>query len=211
MVGMGAVLAAVIRCPVTAVLLLFELTGSYEVVLPAMVSVTLAMVVAGRVSALGLYHRRLRDLGGPAFEVRGGAIAELPLRAVMRPLAEVLAADAPYDLVLRRVSESSQLVFPVVRRDGSMVGLVRLADLRFHLYGHETADLPVIAADIAVEEVPHLSADDPAEHAAALLAAAEWEELPVLDGADSRIPIGLVSQHDVLRAALSHSGGGSPE
>lgn len=211
MVGMGAVLAAVIRCPVTAVLLLFELTGSYEVVLPAMVAVTVAIAVAGKISPLGLYHRRLRELGGPAFEVLGGELAQLPVRAIMRPLTEVLPADAPLECVLQRASESPQLVFPVVRRDGGIIGVVRLADLRFNLHEHDTAGLPVVAADVAIEEVPHVYAEDSAQKAAALLAEAAWEELPVLDTAHSRVPIGLVSRHDVLRATLSQAGGGLSE
>ena len=205
MVGMGAVLAGVVRCPITAILLLFELTGSYEVILPIMVAVATAGFVARRFSRFGIYHERLRNLGGPAFEMSGeDTLRHLTVASVMRPGAVSLDERTPYAELLPRVLGSQQAVFPVVASDGTMRGAVRLADLRSTLL-EVTPDVPVVAADLATAEVPLVTMSSHLDEAAHALALAEWEELPVVRSAADRTPVGLVSRRDILEAAF---GGG---
>jgi len=206
MVGMGALLAAVVRCPVTAVLLLFELTGSYEVILPIMTAVATATFVSRRLARFGLYHQGLRELGGPAFEMWGeGAMASLSVADVMSGDVESLPEEAPYAEVLQRVGESSHSIFPVVRRDGTMLGAIRLLDLRPHLLG-TGSDIPVVAAELAVEDLPTVTPRTPLEEAAAILGELEWDEIVVVDNADAPRPCGLVSRHEVLRRAVASAG-----
>lgn len=209
MVGMGAVLAAVIQCPVTAVLLLFELTGSYEVILPIMVAVATATFVARRLNRFGLYHQRLQELGGPAFEMHGGeALEHVPVREVMRGECDLLPEDLPFETMLRRLSVSTQAVFPVVRADGTLRGVVRLADLRPHLLDADRT-LPLVAADLTLEEVPLITPATPLARVAALLSAHAWEELPVVHSAADRRVCGMVDRHDVVRASLAALAAGS--
>jgi CIC family chloride channel protein len=200
MVGMGAVLAAVVRCPITAILLLFELTGSYEVILPIMVAVATAGFVARRFSRFGIYHQRLLKLGGPAFEMSGeDALDHLTVARVMRTDQVSLQESTPYAALLRMVLASSQAVFPVVGADGTLRGVVRLADLRATLL-EVGADAPVVAADLATEEVPLVTVDTTVDEAAGALALAEWEELPVVRSNADRTLVGLVSRQDILKA-----------
>jgi CIC family chloride channel protein len=207
MVGMGAALAAVVRCPITAILLLFELTGSYEVILPIMVAVATASFVARRLSRFGVYHKRLRDLGGPAFEVRGEtSLGHLTVASVMRSGVQSLRENAPYAELLPVVLGSRQAVFPVVGADGTVRGVVKLADLRASLLD-VGPDVPVVAGDLAAEDVPVVTIDTPVDTAADVLALAEWEELPVVISGKDRTPVGLISRHDILKAAFSHEVG----
>jgi CIC family chloride channel protein len=206
MVGMGALLAAVIRCPATAVLLLFELTSSYEVILPIMAAVAVATVIARQFSARGLYHQRLEELGGPASEVIAAPVlASVHVGEIMHTQFDVLGERTPYSEVVSRVSKSNQVVFPVVRDDGTLRGVIRLVDLRPHLE-HLGASIPVVAADLALEEVPVVTRETPAEEAVELLIAAEWDEVPVLAAAHDRRPVGLISRHDILRATVRERG-----
>ncbi|MGE5235642.1 MAG: chloride channel protein [Acidobacteriota bacterium] len=202
MVGMGAVLAAVIRCPITAILLLFELTSSYEVILPIMVAVATASFVARRLSRFGLYHQRLREMGGPAFEVRGeDTFGSLTAGSVMRAGVETVTEQTSYREVVRRMLATHQEVFPVVRGDGTMSGAVRLADLRATLLEAEFSS-PVVAADLAVEEVPLITAETPVDQVVEALTQADWEELPVVASPEDRRPVGLVAHHDIVRATV---------
>jgi len=205
MVGMGALLAAVVRCPVTAVLLLFELTGSYEVILPIMTAVATATFVSRRFARFGLYHQGLRELGGPAFEMWSeGAITSLSVADVMTSEVELLPQHAPYTEVLRRVGESPHSIFPVVRADGTMLGAVRLVDLRPYLLG-TGSDIPVVAAELAVEDLPTVTPETPLEEAARVLGELEWDELVVVDDPAAPRPCGLVSRHEVLRRAVTRA------
>ena len=204
MVGMGALLAAMVRCPTTAVLLLFELTGSYQVILPIMVAVATATFVSRRFSRYGLYHQRLRELGGPAFEMwTEGAFAHLTAGEVMRRDMRTVPEATSYHDLLHIVTESPQSVFPVVRYDGTMLGVVRLTDLRPHLVEAGAGDIPVVAAELAIEDVPFVTVETPVREVAGLLAEVEWEELPVVGDVEDRKPCGIISRQDVLRATLA--------
>lgn len=202
MVGMGAVLASAIRCPLTAILLLFELTSSYEVILPIMVAVATSSFVARRLSRFGLYHRRLRELGGPVAEGPGEpSLAQVAVAEVMEPQVATVFEHTPLVELLRIVSQSSQDIFPVVTDTHRLFGVIRLADLRPSLLTL-SPETPVVAADLAWEEVPLITPETSAHAAAAALVEGEWEALPVVASPEDPRPIGLVTRHNLLRASL---------
>lgn len=201
MVGMGALLAAAVRCPLTAIALLFELTGSYEVILPIMIAVAGASFVARRFLPLGLYHQRLAHLGGLAFEMAEW-LPEVTVEEVMEKELVVFPEAAPLEDLLQKVLHHPQQTFPVVNSNGHLVGAVRLSDLRA-VIRELPSWVPLVASDLAVAPVPLLTASMRLGQAAETLLGSGWEELPVVrDAADPR-PCGLLSSKKVLAAAFS--------
>jgi CIC family chloride channel protein len=189
----------------TAVLLLFELTGSYEVIVPIMAAVATAIFLSRRLVRFGLYHQALRNLGGPAFEMWSeGSLAGLTVREVLHADVETLPESLPYREVLRRVSRSSHSIFPVVRADGTMLGVVRLVDLRPYML--DGSDIPVVAAELAVEQVPLITPASPLDDVARALGELEWDELPVVTSEVVPEPCGVVTRHEVLRRAVATAG-----
>jgi CIC family chloride channel protein len=83
LVGMAAVFAAVARAPITAVLIVFELTGNYQIILPLMLAVIVATGLSHLLSADSIYtlklHRRGIDIDRPAHPVRPPADPEVLL------------------------------------------------------------------------------------------------------------------------------------
>ena len=94
LVGMGAVFAGAARAPITAVVILFELTGEYSIILPLMLAIVLATATSRLLSRDTIYTLKLRrrgiDLDGPAPGARLGA---QQVGAVMEPLPSPLAAS----------------------------------------------------------------------------------------------------------------------
>ncbi len=200
MVGMGAMVAATVRAPMTAILLLFELTASYQVILPVMTACAVATVVARVLLGRGLYHEQLAEMGGPASEVPEARLLEtVKVGEVMRSGAVTLAAGAPYREILRVIATSDQLVFPVLRDDGTLLGALTFRDLRRFLDAVELEDV-VVAADVASEEIPVLTVNDPLERAMQLFAEHDLEELPVVQNLASRRFVGLLTRRQVLAA-----------
>ncbi len=80
LVGMGAVFAAAARAPITAVLVIFELTGDYSVILPLMVAVVVATTLANAITHETIYSLKLRRrgvvLGAPALASDGGGLPD---------------------------------------------------------------------------------------------------------------------------------------
>jgi len=127
MVGMAAVLAGSARAPLTALLLLFELTHDIRIVLPL-------MAAAGLSAALVERWQGLADPGllGPdlAEEQRRGDLALIPVQEAFEPEAPlVLASDTTAAAALSQLLESHGHCL-VLEADGWVVGLVTLADLQ---------------------------------------------------------------------------------
>jgi H+/Cl- antiporter ClcA len=127
MVGMAAVLAGSARAPLTALLLLFELTHDIRIVLPLMAAAGLSAALVER--WLGYQDPGL--LGPDLLEERRRAqLAELPISAALEPrLPPILAADLPAAKALQRLLENHGHCV-LVAEAGSAVGLVTLADLQ---------------------------------------------------------------------------------
>ncbi len=200
MVGMGALLTAAVRCPITAILLLFELTGSYQVILPMMTAVAVAIPVSRIFLKRGMYHERLEEMGGPASDLPETRLLEtVPVASVMQPRAVTLSAAAPYREILRVIATSDQLVFPVLDSGGRLVGALTFKTLRGHLDATELADL-VVAADVVSEDIPVLAVHDSLERAMQLFAEWDLEEIPVVTDLHERRFAGILTRRQALAA-----------
>jgi len=200
MVGMGALLTAAVRCPITAILLLFELTGSYQVILPMMTAVAVAIPVSRIFLHRGMYHEQMAAMGGPSSELHETRLLEtIPVAQVMQPQAVTLAAGAPYREILRVIATSTQLVFPVLDGGGRLLGALTFQTLRGHLDAVELADL-IVAADVASEDIPILTVHDALERAMLFFAEYDFEEIPVVTDLEERRFAGILTRRQAMAA-----------
>jgi CIC family chloride channel protein len=116
LVGMGAVFAAAARAPITAVIIVFELTGEYSIVLPLTLAIVLATGVSRRLSGDTIYTLKLRRRGITIDRPRVVSVMRtVPVAAAMQPLPEPLTPDTPLAQVLNRLSARDDAV-PVIER-----------------------------------------------------------------------------------------------
>ena len=131
LVGMGAVFAAVVRAPITSVLIIFEMTGSYRLVLPLMIANTAAFVIARRGQRLPIYEALLEQDGVALPSTHATAtLAALPIGSAMSTNVFSLGADASVDAALAAMLEKSYASFPVVDGSGTFLGVVTEGRLR---------------------------------------------------------------------------------
>ncbi|GII99004.1 CIC family chloride channel protein [Sediminihabitans luteus] len=128
-VGMGAVFAGTARAPLTAVIMLFELTGEYTIILPLMLAIVLATGVSRALSDDTVYSLKLRRRGivldgHPADQV----LTDLRVADVMDPAPPTLAPGAPLPGAARTVFASGSPTLAVVD-DGRLRGQLRAADV----------------------------------------------------------------------------------
>ncbi len=200
MVGMGAMLTAAVRCPITAILLLFELTGSYEVILPIMTACAVATPVGRVLLKRGMYHQRLEEMGGPTGELpESRLLAGIRVADILRRDVVTLSSGTPYREILRVIATSDQLLFPVLAPDRSLLGSLTFADLRGHLDAAELAEL-VVAADVTSDEVPALDGSATLEQAMHVFAGCDLEELPVVTDGEDRRFLGLLTRRQAFAA-----------
>ncbi|MGZ4647831.1 MAG: chloride channel protein [Blastococcus sp.] len=160
LVGMGAVFAGSARAPITAVVILFELTREYSIILPLMLAIVLATGVSHLLSRDTIYTRKLLRRGIDIDEPADTALRRRPVEAFMSPPPEPVPADADLRTVAARFSRTGETCVPVVDADGRHVGLISVGGLMDALAAGEDTDLPAlmagadpVAPDAPIEEV----------------------------------------------------------
>ena len=190
LIGMGAVFAGAARAPVTALMIVFELTGDYRIILPMMVAVALASGVARLLSEESIYTLKLRRRGIDLDE-RSPALHEIAVREAMGAVPAPLAADDLLPTILHRLTADGVDALPVVA-DGVYLGVVTTLDAET-----AAADPSPTAADLAVD-VERIGPEDELGSALAPLLRRDVEAVPVVSGGG--VVVGWVTRRDVLRA-----------
>jgi chloride channel protein, CIC family len=196
LVGMGAVFAAAAHAPITAVLILFELTGDYQIILPLMFAIALAAGISTLVTSDTIYTLKLRRRGIDIFRGRGANVMELmQVRDAMRPVPAPLIAGTSLGDVVDRFAAEGVEALPVVDEQGAYRGIVTSYQVEEALRANE---LGATAADLA-HSVPPVQADETLEAAVERLMATDSVGLAVLDRADGHV-VGWLTHRDLLAA-----------
>ncbi|WP_424851582.1 chloride channel protein [Streptomyces sp. SAI-129] len=198
LVGMGAVFAGAARAPITAVVILFELTGEYSIILPLMLAIVLAIVTSRVLTRDTVYTLKLRrhgiDLEGPA---AGAAIGGETVASVMEPLPAPVADSLKLAEAARLLSRSAHGALPVRGPDGAYMGIVTARAVTEAL-AEQPDGAPSVTGDL-VETPPRLTADQQLAHALSPLLSASGTGLPVLDAGKNE-PVGWLSHQGALRS-----------
>jgi CIC family chloride channel protein len=197
LVGMGAVFAAVVRVPITSILLIFEMTYNYEIILPLMVANAIAYAVASRLTPLSIYE---------AFMFQDGIhLGQAPKTDVLSGItaASVMTQDVvtlPSDITVREALNIVGLLefsgYPVLR-DSRMAGLITTGDLRrLEAQGREHE----LIEDVMTKKVVHAHPEQTLDTVVLKLAQRELSQLPVVSRADDGQLLGIITLRDVARA-----------
>jgi CIC family chloride channel protein len=194
LVGMGAVFAGAARAPITAVIIVFELTGEYSIILPLMFAIVLATGMSTFLSSDTIYTLKLRRRGIDLTRGRGANFMQLLLvRDAMHEPASLLGPSASLNDVIEELARVGADALPVLDHEGRYRGTVTLHAVEQAM--RENA-LDADAAELA-RETPVLTGDETLEDALAALLR-EGSGLPVV--ADGQQLVGWLSHQDVLRA-----------
>lgn len=199
LVGMAAVFAAVVRTPLTAIILVFELTGDYDLVLPLMLAVGIVSFGADRLAWRSIYVEGLRNRGVTLD--RPEDLDVLQLVAVREVMTRVDAPDAAFraDLPITRLREQfvarSLHGAVIVDGGGGLVGVVARSDLE-----KDVAQRPgATAGDVATRRPATAVPDEPVFRAVQRMANLDVGRLPVVEPATGRV-VGVFRRADVVRA-----------
>lgn len=124
LVGMGALFAGSARAPITAVVILFELTGEYTIILPLMLAIVLATGISHVVSHDTVYTRKLLRRGIDIDEPADPGIADRPVSTVMTATPAPINTDSDLREVARIFAASGASSLPVVDRENRYVGIL---------------------------------------------------------------------------------------
>jgi CIC family chloride channel protein len=195
LVGMGAVFAGASRAPMTAVIIIFELTGDYQIILPLMFAIAVATGGSSLLSADTIYTLKLRRRG---INIRRGQPVDpmeaLRVRDAMGPVPAAIPSEMPLSEIVGKLAGTDLDGLPVVEADGRYRGVITTRQLERAL--GSTSD--AVASTLA-EQPPTLTAGQSLTQALPLLLHGETSGLPVLSD-DETIVIGWLIHRNVLQA-----------
>ena len=197
LVGMGAVFAGIVRAPMTSVLMIFEMTQDYAVIVPLMISNLVSLFLASRLQHSPIYEELAAQDGIhlPTAEMRQRR-AERQVSRVMRSATESLPAEITVREAVGRIRSSGTSTWLVADGRG-LVGVVSLARLEQDLEENAEKQLGQIARKKAL---PHVHADQGLDVALERMGVNHIDILPVVSRANVRKLEGIVTLHDVLDA-----------
>ncbi|ACK67404.1 Chloride channel core [Rippkaea orientalis PCC 8801] len=191
--GMGGFFSAVVGVPVTAIVIVFELNSNFNIVLPLMVTSSVAYVVADSFSRGSLYERMLKARGiyldnNPVVQ---DFLSQLTAADVMQSQVETLPSDLTLDQVIQAMSLSSHRGFPVME-EGKLVGIVTQTDV---------ANAAKLSSQTPVKQfmTPRpisVEADALLSDVLYLLNRYQLSRLPVTEG--SKL-VGIITRTDIIR------------
>lgn len=196
-VGMAGFFAGCAHAPISTIIMVSELTGDYELLLPTMWVSTICFLLGRRWS---LYEKQVPSrLDSPAH--RGDFLIDLleGIRVADVPLTHrktVLESTKLHD-ILQLLPESRQNYFPVTNSDGKLVGIFSMDDVRSFLYDDVLWDLAV-ARDIMTTRIVSVVPDDDLNTAMRRFTELNLDELPVLNNAEAGKLMGMLRRKDAI-------------
>ncbi len=201
LVGMAAVFAATARAPLTAMLIVFEMSNDYSLILPLMGSAVTACYLAQALFPESIYTIKLSRRGIRFAHGRDVDIMQsVMVGEVMHPDPVTVGEDESLADLYRKFQETNLLGFPVVRADGTLTGIVTLQDLERALSQGTVTLRTLRVSDIAVADPVTVYPDEPIWTAIQKMAPRDLARLPVISRSRNRHLVGLISRSDILRA-----------
>lgn len=198
LVGMGALVAGTMHAPLTAMVVIFEISNTYQVILPIMFAAVSSSVVARLMMKQSVYTMPLEREGIEiGYGLNLSLVHQIMVAEVMSKKFVRLERRTPIRDVVGYVENSAQTVFPVVS-DGTLLGVVRFQDLRQVVAQPELPEY-LMADDVMIANTPYLYDTDTLDKALKTFELAGADSLPVLKAKDNRTLVGMIRQDDALR------------
>ncbi len=205
--GMGAFFSAVSKVPITAIVIIFEITTDFNLVLPLMIASGVSYVISDKLSKGSLYQRLLQRKGYtvPKESEEKESLAGLTAADIMQRKVETLSSQISLDEVLQAFSHSHHRGFPVVD-NGQLVGIITQTDLaratENQLPGDTALGQIMTLYPITVKPTYSLS------EVLFLLNRYQLSRLPVTE---ERKLVGIITRADIIRAEADKLSGDSDQ
>jgi CIC family chloride channel protein len=198
MIGMGAVFAGTARAPLTAILILFEMTRDYNLILPLMFSCVLSNVMSNALYRESIFTEGLRRKG---FKIRKGREVDIMgsmfVKDAMVKHVQTVSEDKNVGTLISLMQASRHAGFPVLDSKGKLSGIVTLSDLRSKVkYGEVDKKI----GDIATRNVEVAYPDETLEAILKRLGSKQIGRIPVVDREDRTKLLGLITRSDVVNS-----------
>jgi len=204
LVGMGALVSGTTLGPITATVIIFELSNNNAIIVPGMVSCITSFMVVKSLYGYSTYETKLLRRGVKIFLGREvHRLQSMKVKDYMTKEVEVLHDDTPLPEILQRAEASPYPFFVVVDDKNDLSGVLTLWDLRQELWPRGEVSETVTARDLKIADVVTVHPDDDFETAFTLLEHKNFSFLPVVLPPRDKVVVGII-KIDSLLTSYNH-------
>jgi chloride channel protein, CIC family len=201
LVAMGGLVAGTTRAPITAIIIVFELTNDYRIILPLMITCIISTIISTRLSRESIYTLKLllRNIGIKE-GIETNIIESIFIKEVYSSDFEYINVTDNFGLVVNKILHGRGSEFPVLTKNGEIKGIISLHDIKDNLFEKDSLKDILIAEDIANKNFEVLSLEDNCQTALDKISKYELEGLPVKGTLESNNIIGMIWRKDIQDA-----------
>jgi CIC family chloride channel protein len=201
LVGMGAVFSGASHAPISAILILFEMTGNYLIILPLMITCIISTVVVRKFSKESIYTLKLTRRGIDVHELRKSdimssiTVSDAMVRQVVTFQETVTVHDA--EMSIQSDASCRHRGFPVLNQEGNLVGMVTTKDI-FKAMSEGKMDMPI--KEIITKEISTCYPSDNLKTALQKLGEKNVGRIPVVERENPNLLVGLITRENIIAA-----------
>ncbi len=201
LVAMGGLVAGTTRAPITAIIIVFELTNDYQIVLPLMVTCIISMIVSSKLTRESIYTLKLvlRNIGikeGTEINI----MESIFVKDVYTKEFTWINSDDNFNLIVNKVIQGRGREFPVLDSQKNLIGIITVDMIKDFLFETDTLGNVLIATDILSQDFVTVTPTDNCQTAIERMRSKDHETIPVLENENSRKVIGVIRLKDIQEA-----------
>jgi len=198
LVGMAAFVASTTRATLTAIILLFEMTATYEIILPLMLSCVVADAVCYGVSEHSCYTAKLARRGiSIDLESEQDLMRMIKVEDAMTKDVMTITPERPLEAAFQIIEDTGHMSLPVVNDKGELSGIITWADIHIATLRHERH---LTVGDYCVTDLITVTPKENLAQALESLGYREISHLPVVDKTNQKKLIGIITKGDIVKA-----------
>ncbi|NOQ19575.1 MAG: CBS domain-containing protein, partial [Desulfobacterales bacterium] len=183
-----------------AILILFEMTGDYKIILPLMLACIIATIASGQLLRDSIYTLKLARRG---IDIKEGkevnVLKSMFVKEVMNPNVETMPEALPLGIMAEKISKSKFNSFPVLNAQNQLVGILSFNDYSEAIFDESLKDL-VVARDLATTDLVTITMGDNLWTALEKISSKDFAVLPVVSAQEPNKLEGVVSRRDIIGA-----------
>jgi CIC family chloride channel protein len=200
LVAMGAVVAGTTHAPITAIIILFEMTSTYKIILPLMFACIISTIITTSLKSGSIYTIKLARRGVKLSQGAEQSILQaIRVKDIMRDEVVTIPENMQLGQIIESLKSKDVSHLHVVDENGSLTGIISFRDIRSAIHEESLADL-VIAKDVGTVKIITIHPSDSVLFALQKMTEKGISHLTVVSEDDGGKVVGTVSQRDVMTA-----------
>ncbi|MBU2510371.1 chloride channel protein [bacterium] len=199
LVAMGGFVSAVTHAPITAIIMIFELTNNYTIILPLMITCIFSTAISSKLSresvyTLNLMRRNIHISHGSEIDI----MKSIFVKDVFTKIDNSIPENLSFSEMINRLLTSKEPYLPVLTAQKELVGIVSLATIREFLFEKDLLADVMIAGDVAEKNLVTAFPQDNCQTVLEKLDQSGLEGIPVVDASNSNQLKGMIWRRDIF-------------